>query len=82
MMSSPAIHYKNKVFAFFSKKHKMVFKLGKDFPLETLDVELSEFSPFKTKRALGGWYEANFEDQEHWEDLTYLALNLIQKQYG
>ena len=28
MMSSEAIHYKGKVFAFFSTRQKMVFKLG------------------------------------------------------
>ena len=31
MMSSEAITYRGKVFAFFSTKQKMVFKLGKDY---------------------------------------------------
>lgn len=79
MMSSPAIHYKKKVFAFLSKNHTMVFKLGKDFPMDTLDIPLSEFSPFKTKKTLGGWYEARFEDHGQWETLTELALNRIQQ---
>lgn len=79
MMSSPAMHYKKKVFAFFSKSHTMVFKLGKDFPIETLDIAISEFSPFKTKKPLGGWYEAGIEDHVHWEKLTDLALAHIQQ---
>lgn len=79
MMSSPAMHYKKKVFAFFSKSHTMVFKLGKDFPIETLDIALSEFSPFKTKKPFRGWYQASFEDHGQWETLTELALHHIQQ---
>ncbi|PWL39817.1 hypothetical protein DKG77_03015 [Flagellimonas aquimarina] len=78
MMSSPAIHYKSKVFAFFSKKHKMVFKLGKDYHLEKQDFEFSEFNPFKTKKPLSGWYEVDFEYHEKWRELTKIALNQIK----
>ncbi|MEW2920682.1 hypothetical protein AB1A65_04385 [Muricauda sp. ANG21] len=78
MMSSEAIHYKNKVFAFFSRKKKMVFKLGKGYPIETAHVPLTEFSPFKTKKPLAGWYEVDFEHHDQWETLTQLALDLIQ----
>jgi len=78
MMSSPAIHYKNKVFAFFSRKHKMVFKLGKGYPLEEQDFGLSEFNPFKTKKPLAGWYEVDFEYHEKWEKLAHKALELIK----
>lgn len=78
MMSSPAIHYKNKVFAFLSKKDKMVFKLGKGYPLERHNFELSEFNPFKTKKPLAGWYEVDFEYHEKWEELSKIALNQIK----
>ncbi len=78
MMSSPAIHYNNKVFAFFSRKHRMVFKLGKDHPLEEYDFELSECSPFKTKKPLAGWYEVDFEYRDKWETLTLKALEAIK----
>lgn len=78
MMSSPAIHYKNKVFAFFSRKEKMVFKLGKGYPLKEQDFELSEFNPFKTKKPLAGWYEVDFEHHEKWEKLAHKALELIK----
>lgn len=78
MMSSPAIHYKNKVFAFFSKKDKMVFKLGKDHHLEKQDFEFSEFNPFKTKKPLSGWYEVDFKYREKWVELAKMALEQIK----
>lgn len=74
MMSSQAIHYKKKVFAFFSKKDKMVFKLGQQPALEELQVELAEFNPFKNKGPLKGWYEADFQYHESWEKLANIAL--------
>ena len=80
MMSSPAIHFRNKVFAFLSRKNKMVFKLGKDFDLSSVEVELSEFSPFKTKKPLSGWYEVGFEHHEKWVPLTEMALHLMQSE--
>ncbi len=78
MMSSPAIHYKGKVFAFFSRKDKMVFKLGKNFNNEEFKIPLVEFSPFKTKKPLTGWYEADYEYHSLWESLTKQALELIK----
>lgn len=78
MMSSPAIHYKNKVFAFFSRQNKMVFKLGKDFPVEKHHAQLVEFSPFKSKKPLTGWYESDFEGFEIWNELTSISLRKIQ----
>ncbi len=78
MMSSPAIHYNKKVFAFFSRKHKMVFKLGKDYPLDKLGVEVSKFNPFKKKKPLAGWYEVDFAHHQKWETLTIKALEQIK----
>lgn len=78
MMSSPAIHYKKKVFAFFSRKNKMVFKLGKNHPLLESDVELLEFNPFKNRKPLTGWYEVGFDHHQKWEPLALHALQLIQ----
>jgi len=81
MMSSQAIHYKKKVFAFFSKKNKMVFKLGQQSPLEGIEVELSEFNPFKNKGPLKGWYEADFEQRRNWEHLALLALDQLKSEH-
>ncbi len=78
MMSSPAIHYNKKVFAFFSRKQKMVFRFGKDYPLDKLTVEVSEFNPFKKKKPLTGWYEVDYKYHNNWENLAHLALKTIQ----
>ena len=80
MMHSPAIHYNGKVFAFFSRKLKMVVKLGKEFPLETLEVEVQEFSPFTTKAALSGWYEVDFLHKDAWPVMADLAFHLAKNQ--
>src|SRR5258708_34494835 len=40
MMSSPALHYQGKVFAFYDGK-KMVFRLGRDFKPETFNIQNS-----------------------------------------
>ena len=78
MMSSPAIHFNKKVFAFFSKKNKMVFKLGTDLP-SISGVELVEFNPFKNKGPLTGWYEVDYMNCAVWEELAELALLLAKK---
>lgn len=78
MMSSPAIHYKNKVFAFFSRPNKMVFKLGKGFPEDSYHTGLEQFSPFKSKKPLTGWYEADFEGTEIWKELANISLLKIK----
>lgn len=80
MMSSPAIHYKNKVFAFFSRRNTMVFKLGKNYPVHELDVALNEFNPFKKKGSLPGWYEVKYTEHHKWPALTTKALELIKSE--
>lgn len=78
MMSSEAIHYQGKVFAFFSTKGKMVFKLGKDFDVSVSDVPLQVFSPFKTKKPLSGWYQLDYDYKDAWYEFTEKALQLIK----
>ncbi|GAA3636703.1 hypothetical protein [Flavivirga jejuensis] len=77
MMRSEAIHYKGKVFAFFSTKQKMVFKLGKDFNVDTIDLPIEVFSPFKNKKPMSGWYQLGAEYKDAWESLTDLTFNII-----
>ena len=74
MMSSPAIHFRGKVFAFFSRKKKMVFKLGKDFDPEVMDIEIRVFNPFKNRAPLNGWFEVSYIFKEHWPTLSEKAL--------
>ena len=80
MMSSPAIHYQGKVFAFFSGKKRMVFRLGKAYPIASLPYPLEEFNPFKTKGPLAGWYELSYIDKKAWHEMTHLALGIIKNE--
>ncbi len=80
MMSSDAITYQKKVFAFFSKNQNMVFKLGKDFDPETSEIEMWVFNPFKNRGPLNGWFEVPIAEKSHWEPLTERALNLLKSE--
>lgn len=77
MMGSPAIHYRKKVFAFFSRSNTMVFKLGKDFPMKGHEMEIREFNPFKKKGPLRGWFELEYRYHTSWEELAGKALEVI-----
>jgi len=49
MMSSPALRYKSRIFAFYYN-NEMIFRLGKEFNLETFRLrEYSILNPFKNK---------------------------------
>lgn len=77
-MSSDAILYNNNVFAFFSRKNKMVFKLGKSFDPVEQAFEINVFNPFKKRGPLNGWFEVPITEKEQWWILTEKALELIK----
>ena len=80
MMSSEAITFKGKVFAFFSRQQHMVFKLGKDFDASAADIEIRTFSPFKNRAPMRGWFEVPYIAKEHWEPLALQALNTLKNE--
>ena len=80
MMHSEAITYRDKVFAFFSGKKKMVFKLGKGFDPDSLGIEIEVFNPFKNRGPLNGWFEVPFDEKEQWEFLAKKALTLLKNE--
>ncbi len=80
MMSSEAITYKENVFAFFSRKKKMVFKLGKDFDPDSVGREVCVFNPFKNRAPLHGWFEVPFTEKELWIPFAEQALSHLKKQ--
>ena len=80
MMSSEAITYEHKVFAFFSRKKKMVFKLGKSFEPDLQDLDIEVFNPFIKRAPLYGWFELDYLNKEHWEHFTNQALEIIKKE--
>ena len=80
MMSSPALKYKGKVFAFFWNE-QMTFKLGKERDLEA-EFGIGEYgflSPFKNKPPMKGWYVIPNQFSDQWPTLTQEALFLIEK---
>lgn len=80
MMSSEAITYKGKVFAFFSRKERMVFKLGKDFDPDTFGIEINTFNPFKKRAPLYGWFEVPYTEEEQWLPLSQKALDTLKNE--
>jgi hypothetical protein len=80
MMSSPALQYQGKVFAFYYGK-KMVFRLGRDFQPELFDIKHYRLlAPFKTKPPMVDWFEIPFDDQHRWEELSRYALQRLREQ--
>jgi hypothetical protein len=77
MMSSPALQYQGKVFAFYYGK-KMVFRLGRDFQPEVFNIQHYRLlAPFKTKPPMVDWFEIPSIDQHRWEELSRYALQLL-----
>lgn len=79
MMSSEAITYDGKVFAFFSRQQKMVFKLGKEFDPDNHGIEICVFNPFKNRGPLNGWFEVPYSEKDQWKSFTQKALALIKQ---
>ena len=77
MMSSEAITYQGKVFAFFSKQKKMVFKLGKEYNPASGPCPMQVFNPFTKRAPLYGWFEVDYTHQSNWEPLDQQALQTL-----
>ena len=77
MMSSEAITYKKKVFAFYHDE-SMCFKLGREFALEKYGItEYSILSPFKNKAPMRDWFF--IPQQNKWYELAQIALKQMQE---
>ena len=77
MMSSPAIKYNGKVFAFFYNG-QMTYKLGEEFNPASMGLtNVDILNPFKRKGPLKGWFVVGYNDNKKWEELTNLALSKI-----
>jgi len=78
MMSSPALKFNNKVFAFFHNE-RMGFRLGPDFiPKELKIKSIEPLSPFKTKPPLKGWFLVHYKEGANWVSLTDKALQFTR----
>ncbi|MEM9955215.1 MAG: hypothetical protein AAF846_26650 [Chloroflexota bacterium] len=79
MMSSEAITYKGKVFAFYGRDKMMCFKLGRDFKPENHNIaEYRILSPFKNKKPMVDWFL--IDDHQQWDTLANYALNKMREQ--
>lgn len=77
MMSSPALQYQGKVFAFYYGK-QMIFRLGRAFQPEAFHIQQYQvLAPFKTKPPMVDWFEIPFAEQHRWEDLARYALQRL-----
>ena len=82
MMSCDGIVYKKKVCCFFYGD-KMVFKLGKDYDMETLGIkEYSYLNPFKNKGPMLAWYEVGYEYKDKWKQLAEIAYEKMVEELG
>ena len=78
MMSSPALKYRNQVFAFFHKD-TMTFKLGKEFNPASVDLQKVQWlSPFKHKPPMKAWFVVDETEMEKWERLTQMAFEKMR----
>ena len=81
MMSSPALKFGDKVFAFYSAKFGMGFRLGRDFDFSSLPTdEWSLLSPFKTKPPMRDWVVIPDLQSQTWLEVTRTALTLMRAQ--
>lgn len=80
MMSSPAIQYNGKVFAFFYKE-AMTFKLGKDCDArQQFDLQkIAHLSPFKNKPPMTAWFIVEADESEKWPMLAEYAMEQMVK---
>lgn len=82
MMSSPAITYKGKVFAFYHNEG-MVFRLGREFDIQAHDIQnYTHLSPFKTKPPMRDWFCISADHADKWSQLAQEALMVMQAKVG
>ena len=78
MMSSPAVTYNGKVFAFYCDTdflRGLGVRLGRDHDMAAEGLtEWQVLSPFKTKPPLKDWFVISPADRAHWARLARLAL--------
>ncbi|MDX1479621.1 MAG: hypothetical protein R3301_18040 [Saprospiraceae bacterium] len=78
MLSSPAIEYKGRVFA-FCQRGQMVIKLGSDEQLIGLGVRATPgYQPFMNQVVLSQWREVPFYYREDWREIAEMALNAVK----
>ena len=82
MMSSPAVTFNGKVFAFFNDSdflRGVGVRLGRDHDIDGEGLTgWQPLSPFKTKPPLKDWFVIGPDDTEHWDRLARAALKVMR----
>lgn len=82
MMSSDAITYGGKVFAFYTTKGRfegLGVRLGRDFDVAGLKLSAwQHLAPFKSKPPMKDWILVGPADRNRWPELARLALKAMK----
>jgi len=82
MMSSEAVTFGGRVFAFYTTKGRfegLGLRLGRDYDVAGLKLGAWQYlSPFKSKPPMKDWILVGPADRERWPELTALALKLAR----
>ena len=82
MMSSDAVTFGGKVFAFFTTKGRFAglgVRLGRETDVFSLKLSEWEYlAPFKTKPPMMDWILIGASDRDRWPELARLGLDIMR----
>ncbi|HZD34854.1 MAG TPA: hypothetical protein VE130_06585 [Nitrososphaeraceae archaeon] len=80
MMSSPALRYKSRVFAFYHN-NEMIFRLGREFSPKIFNLKKCfVLNPFKNKAPMYSWFQVPFVENKKWKKLAEYALKKLMEE--
>ena len=83
MMSSDAVTFGGKVFAFYTDKGRFAglgLRLGRDFDVEALKLaDWEHLAPFKSRPPMVDWILVGSRHSDRWTELARLALKQMRK---
>lgn len=82
MLSSPAIEYKGRAFAFCCRDN-MIIKYGDTEQLMVLGIRATqEYKPFSNMMSFSQWREVPYYYRDDWMSLAEMALTALQDEIG
>jgi len=82
MMSSDAVKFNGKVFAFYTASGRFAglgVRLGKDVDVFSLQLKEWEYlAPFKSKPPMMDWILIGAKDRARWGEMARLALDIMR----
>lgn len=77
MLSSPAIEYKGRVFA-FCQRDRLVIKLDNSEQLAGIGIRATtEYQPFTNRMTFSHWREVPFYYHADWQEIAEMALSAM-----